>query len=276
MTESIPHVAANYIQAQAQKFIPHTAIILGSGLAEAVEYISPVAQINYQDLPGFPSEEIEGQRGQLVLGYWGKHPIVCLQGRAHIYQGWDSLHNLTNMVRTISCLGCHDVIITNAAGGIDDRLNTGDLAIVKDHINFQGFNPLIGANDENFGPRFFGMEDAYCPEMRKHFIQCAQQLALTLPESVYVSTLGPMFETPAEINMFRMLGAELVGMSTVPEVILARHAGLKVAALSMITNKAAGMENQTLSHELTLEGAKSGYHKLMQLLQCYFSLSSST
>lgn len=271
MNESIPHIAANYIQSQADGFVPKTAIILGSGLSEAVEYMSVVVKINYQDLPGFPGEEIEGQRGQLVLGYWGDHPVVCLQGRAHIYQGWDSLHNLTNMVRTISCLGCNDLIITNAAGGIAEHLNTGCLAIVKDHINFQGVNPLIGPNDEYFGPRFFGMEDAYCPEMRKHFVQCAQQLDLELPEAVYISTLGPIFETPAEIKMFRTLGGELIGMSTVPEVIVARHAGLKVAALSIITNKAAGIENQTLSHELTLEGAKSGYHKLMELLERYFS-----
>jgi len=241
------------------------AVVLGSGLGAFVERLSARAQVAYGELAGFPRPSVEGHAGVVTVGRLGGVPILALEGRAHLYEGAPA-SAITAPVRALKALGVRLLVLTNAAGAIRPDLEVGDVALVCDHINALGTNPLVGPNDDAAGPRFVDMSAVYDPELRARVAAVAARLGIRLPPTVYLATLGPCFETPAEIRAFRVLGADLVGMSTVPEAIAARHAGLTVLALSAVTNKAAGLAAGPLSHEETLAGAARAGETLAELL----------
>ncbi len=266
---SLPAQAAALILAKVpQGFVPALAIILGSGLGPLADVIEPLAIIPYGDIPGFHVSTVYGHSGRLIVGVWQGVNVVCLQGRAHFYEGASAVA-LQVMIRTLRHLGCEQVVITNASGSLRAEVGPGDLMVITDHINFQGINPLVGPNDDTVGSRFVPMDNAYDRDLRTRFLQLASDQGQNLATGVYLGVLGPTFETPAEIRAFRTLGADAVGMSTVAEVILARHAGLKVLGVAIITNLAAGMDEQSLSHEETLSQAKDSAGKLIHLLGLY-------
>ncbi len=260
-----PFAAADFVKAAAPGFSPRVGIILGSGLGGLAEKIDTVASIDFKDIPDFPQSTVEGHEGRLILGRLGGMPVVCMQGRIHLYEGIDPV-DLAVPVRVLKLLGIEILLVTNAAGSFHKEVGPGRLMLLNDHINFTSRNPLVGENDERFGPRFFSMEEAYDPTLRKHFQVVAKELDIDLAEGVYLHYLGPNFETPAEINAFRVLGADAVGMSTTPEVLVARHCGLRVAAISNITNLVAGLSETKLSHEQTLECAKLAAGDLEKLV----------
>jgi len=261
--------AAEYIHSACNNFKPKFGLILGSGLGSLAELIENPSVISYGDLPGFPISTVAGHAGQMVLGYLQGVPVVCLQGRAHWYEGVES-EKVKTLVRTIKLLGAENLMLTNAAGSLRMDVGPGRLMLITDHINLQGKNPLIGPNDEEFGPRFFAMDDAYNPELRKRLVQVAAENKIDLAQGIYIGVLGPCFETPAEIRAFKTLGADAVGMSTVPEVIVARHCGLKVATISAITNYAAGMSEEEITHEGTLHYGKIAARDMSRLLVRFF------
>lgn len=262
--------AVNYIQTKCPNFTAQYGIILGSGLGPLANEITNATVIPFHELPGFPACTVEGHEGALYLGYIKNVPVVCLQGRAHLYEGTAN-ETLQAMTRTLKLLGCHTLLGTNASGSLRAEIPPGHLVLVNDHINMQFNNPLVGPNDDSFGPRFIGMEDAYDPELREKFHKIATTLNIPLEEGVYIGVLGPSFETPAEIRAFRTLGADLVGMSTIPEVICARHCNMKVCVIAVVTNLAAGMSEQKLSHEVTLSGAAKAQADLIQLVLEFFN-----
>lgn len=256
--------AKTFIQKQKPNFTPKLGLILGSGLSEVASSLEDATVIPYADIPGFIPTTVSGHAGALSLGYLNGVPALCLQGRIHYYEGFNS-EAVKTYIRTLKLLGVEILFLTNAAGSLHQDVPAGNLMMITDHIHFQGINPLIGPNDEAFGSRFFGMEEAYDPELRELLAAVAKNLEIHLAQGVYISVLGPMFETPAEIRAFRLLGADAVGMSTVPEVIVARHCGLRVVAVSAITNLAAGMNKDALSHEGTLLHGQEAA-KIMQKL----------
>ena len=262
--------ALEYIKQQHPEFTPEYAIILGSGLGPLAKQLENSQVISYENLPGFPSCSVDGHQGALHLGYINNTPIACLEGRAHFYEGTQN-ETIQTMIRTLHLLGCHTLIATNASGSLREEVTPGHLVFINDHINMQFNNVLTGPNDEEFGPRFIGMEDTYCTALRERFTTLADQLNIDYAEGVYIGVLGPTFETPAEIRAFRTLGADVVGMSTIPDVINARHCGMKVAVISVITNLGAGMSSQKLSHDVTLAGAEKAGNNLIQLIMAYFN-----
>ncbi len=264
MTETTLN-AKTFIQKQKPNFTPRLGLILGSGLSEIAASLEDVTTIPYGDIPGFIQTTISGHAGILSLGYLNGVPTVCLQGRKHYYEGFNN-EAVKTYIRTLKLLGVEILFLTNAAGSLHQDVPAGNLMMITDHINFQGQNPLIGPNDEAFGPRFFGMEGAYDPELRGILATVAKDLDIHLAQGVYISALGPMFETPAEIRAFRLLGADAVGMSTVPEVIVARHCGLRVAVVSAITNLAAGMDKEALTHENTLHHGQEAAKIMLKLI----------
>lgn len=253
------------IRQKAPNFKAKVGIILGSGLGAFADNIQDAIQISYADLPGFSTCTVAGHKGILHLGYINGVPVACLQGRAHYYEGVTP-DAIKTLVRTLHLLGCENLLITNASGSLRLDVMPGSVVLITDHINFQGTNPLAGKNDEEFGPRFLGMDDTYDLALREKMKAVAVDLDIPLPEGVYISVLGPAFETPAEIRAFKLLGADLVGMSTVPEVIVARHCGMKVVALAAVSNLAAGLSKEKLSHELTLSGAKLAADNLTKIV----------
>ena len=245
---------------------PRLGLILGSGLGGFADSIEDATAIAYNDLPGFPRPSVEGHSGQLMLGTVGGLPIACLQGRVHLYEGKPA--SATNiMIRTLRALGCETLIVTNAAGSLRPNVGPGSLVMIEDHINMLGQNPLTGAN---VAERFIDMSAAYSAGHREKVQAVAAREKIPLETGVYLATPGPSFETPAEIRAFQALGADLVGMSTVPEVIAARHAGLAVIGFSIVTNLAAGMSGATLSHDETLSEAGAAGTKLARLLAAFF------
>ncbi len=246
-------------------FAPKLGIILGSGLGEIAHHIDNATVIDYADIPGFPVSSVQGHGGKLYLGTLCNVPVACLQGRVHYYEGID-YPKMKTLVRSLKIMGCEELLITNASGSLRHEVGVGEIVAIHDHINFQFNNPLVGPNEPEFGDRFVGMENTYDLALRKRLHEAAKKLHITLHEGVYIGVLGPSFETPAEINAFRVLGANVVGMSTISEVIIARHCGLKIAVLAAITNLAAGMHHEGLSHEVTLKGAKIAAEKMIQLI----------
>lgn len=242
--------AAHYIKEQGVESL-EVGLILGSGLGELADEIKDSIVIPYADIPSFPISTVEGHAGQLVCGTLGDKKVIALQGRFHYYEGY-SMEVVTFPVRVMSALGVESMIVTNAAGGVNKDFVPGDLMLIKDHINNFGTNPLIGSNDEKHGPRFPDMSFAYDEEYQKFIKDSAKELGLPLKEGVYYGTTGPTYETPAEVRMIEIVGGDAVGMSTVPEVIVARHAGIRVAGISCITNLAAGLGG-TLNHEEVIE-----------------------
>ena len=269
-TVPTPHDAAAVIRARAGSIAPKAALVLGSGLAGIADGIADPVVIDYGALPGFPRPSVEGHVGRLVLGHIGGLPVACLQGRVHLYEG-ASGSDVRQYIRTLKLIGCEIVVLTNAAGSLRREVGAGSLMMLTDHINLQPLNPLQGANDDAFGPRFPPLEDAYDRDLQARLRAAAGVAGLTLHEGVYLACLGPSFETPAEVRAFARLGADGVGMSTVPEVIVARHCGLRVAAVSAITNLAVGLGDIPLSHEQTLLVAKQCAGEMQRLLVAFFA-----
>jgi purine-nucleoside phosphorylase len=237
---------------QRSSLRPKIGLVLGSGLgAFANSLIDPV-RIPFPDIPAFPRSTAIGHAGQLVIGKAGTVPVAVMQGRVHLYEGY-SAQQVAFPMRVFGRMGIRAVILTNAAGGINLNYQQGALVLIRDHINLQGSNPLVGPNDDRFGLRFPDMTHAYPKDYRALAQEESGKLGMTLHEGVYAALLGPSYETPAEINYLRIIGADLVGMSTAFEVIAARHMGIKVLAISCVTNMAAGILDQTLSHQEVME-----------------------
>jgi len=257
--------AVDVIRARLPDFAPRIGLILGSGLGGIAAAIEHATAIDYADLPGFPRPGVEGHAGRLVLGNLGGVDVACLQGRVHLYEGVPAAA-VNPLPRTLKALGCEVLILTNAAGSLRPEIEPGALALIEDHINLLGQNPLVGPYDSAVGVRFPDMSEVYDRDLRARAQAVAARLGIPLRSGVYLATLGPSFETPAEIRAFRALGAELVGMSTVAEAISARHCGLKVIGFSIVTNLAAGLTDQILSHEQTLAVAARAAERLQNLL----------
>ena len=221
--------------------------------------------VGYEELPGFPRPTVSGHAGRAVLGAIGGVPVAVFQGRAHLYEGGDP-EALRVPVRSLHAAGAEILILTNAAGSLRPTVGPGSLMAITDHINLTGFNLLMGPNDDAIGPRFPSLRDAYDPGLLNALRESAEERGIALAEGVYLAVTGPSFETPAEIRAYRTMGADAVGMSTVQETILARHCGLRVAAVSVITNLAEGMSDEPLSHEQTLSAAQDGAADLSRLL----------
>lgn len=266
MTVSFPHQAAAVIANRKPNFTPRIGLVLGSGLGGLADHLTGATVIPYQELPGFPESTVAGHAGRLVLGYLEGVGVACLQGRAHYYEGAQN-DKIKNMIRTLKVIGCEVLFGTNASGSLRADVGPGNVMSICDHINMQGNNPLIGHNDVEFGDRFVGMEDAYDAELRHLLQEVAKEQGFNLPEGVYISVLGPMFETPAEIRAFRILGADAVGMSTVSEVIVARHCGLKVVVVAAISNFASGMSDEKITHEGTLHFANLVAGRMTDLIK---------
>jgi len=230
------------------------AIVLGSGLAGYAASLPGAVEVPYADIPGFPLPRVPGHGGSLFSAQPGKAPVLCYSGRVHTYEGWD-MAEVVFGVRTAVASGCTTVILTNAAGGAGDGLAPGDLVLLKDHLNLASRNPLVGTNDDRLGPRFPDMSDTYPADLREIAKQVAADAGVELKEGVYAWFLGPTFETPAEVQMAKRLGADLVGMSTVPEAIAARHMGARIIGISLVTNLAAGISTTPITHEEVQETA---------------------
>jgi purine-nucleoside phosphorylase len=243
---------------------PEVAVVLGSGLGDVLP-IEDERVVRFTEVPGFPAPTAPGHKGEIAIGVLGEKEVLVQRGRLHYYEGY-SPEEVVFPVRTYALLGVKVLVLTNAAGGIAEGLAPGDLVLIRDHINMLGFNPLRGPNPEELGPRFPDMTHAYDPELRRIAHEVALELGIELREGVYLATMGPSYETPAEIRAFRALGADLVGMSTVPEVIAARHAGMRVLAVSCVTNLAAGIAKHPLSHEEVLEIGRRKAAELGRLL----------
>jgi len=244
---------------------PIMAIILGSGMGELAENVENKKTLSYGDIPGFPSSSVKGHKGQFVYGLIENKPVLFMQGRIHLYENPD-LNQIKLIIRTLKSL-TDNLIITAAVGALTKDLPQGDVALVTNHINLMETNPLIGANDDAFGPRFPSLDQAYDPEFNQRFLSIAKKLNIPLHQAVYLGYRGPYFETSAETEAYRKLGGDVVGMSTIPEVIVARHCGLKVAALASITDYATGISSEAPSHENTLAIAKIAGDKIQKLLK---------
>src|SRR3984885_8028439 len=259
------HEAVAYIRSVTGRE-PRVAVVLGSGLGAFAHKLPDPIAIPYSDIPGWPVSTAAGHSGKLVFGKLGPLDVVVMAGRAHLYEGYTP-SQVTMGVRVLRGLGVRSVVFTNAAGGINLSYSQGALVLISDHINLQGSNPLIGPNDDSDGPRFPDMTEAYSLAYRAKAHQVAQQLKIQLDEGVYAALTGPNYETPAEIRYLRTIGADLVGMSTVPEVIVANHMGIKVLGISVVTNLAAGISKEKLSHKEVLETGEQVRGTLVQLLK---------
>jgi len=244
---------------------PRVAIVLGSGLGAVADAVTDAETVGYEELPGFPRPTVASHAGRAVLGRLGGVPVVVLQGRQHIYEGGD-LEPIRAPVRAVREAGAEILVLTNAAGSLRREVGPGSLMAITDHINLTGVNVLVGPNDEAIGPRFPSLRDAYDPGLRARLHAAADELGIALADGVYLAVSGPSFETPAEIRAFGTLGADAVGMSTVHETIIARHCGLKVAAISAITNLAEGLSDVELSHEQTLRHGERAAADLSRLI----------
>jgi purine-nucleoside phosphorylase len=245
---------------------PKIGLVLGSGLGAFADELSDAVRVPYSQIPSFPLSTAIGHTGQMVIGKVGDVPAAVMQGRVHLYEGY-SAEQVAFPVRVLGGMGVRALIVTNAAGGINTKYTQGALVVISDHINLQGQNPLVGANDERFGPRFPDMTQAYWKPYREMALKAARKLGKTVHEGVYAGLLGPSYETPAEIRYLRMIGADLVGMSTIPEVITARHMGMKVLGISCVTNMAAGILDQPLNHQEVLDTAERVKEDFVGLLR---------
>ncbi len=252
----------------APHFTPKIGIILGSGLGPVAEELTQPITIPYQAIPGIHSSAVAGHASLLVLGYLQGVPVVCLKGRLHLYEG-ASFESICTLVRIVRQLGASDLIITGAVGSLNPEMHPGEVMLINDHINFQPGHPLAGPNDESIGPRFVSLENAYDEDLREIFLRVAEPLNFKVQQGVYISLLGPSFETPAEIRAYRLLGADVVGMSVVPEVIIARHCGLRVAGLGAISNMAVGLSTEKVTHEGTLHYGEVAARKLVKLIPAF-------
>lgn len=246
-------------------FVPKAGLILGSGLSSLADQITHPISIPYQAIPDLQTSAVAGHASLLVAGYLNDIPVVCLRGRLHLYEGVP-YQSICTLVRIVKLMGAHTYISTCAAGSLRPEVGPGELMMITDHINFQPGNPLVGVNDESVGARFVAMDDAYDPDLQEIMLDTANRLHIPLHKGVYLATLGPTFETPAEIRAFQRWGADAVGMSVVAEVIAARHCGLRVACVAAITNLAAGLSHEKLTHEGTLHYGQIAARKLIKLI----------
>src|SRR5580700_5214803 len=244
---------------------PRIGIVLGSGLGAFASELQDATAISFADIPHFPQSTVPGHSGRLVLGTIANVPVAVMQGRVHAYEGYSS-DEVTFPIRVLGRMGVAQVVLTNAAGGINPAFKQGQLVLLSDHINLTGRNPIAGANDDRFGPRFFDMSEAYSARLRRFAHDASQAMNFRLDEGVYLSVLGPSFETPAEIRAFATMGADLVGMSTVQETIAARHMGIEVLGISCVTNMASGIQKEPLSHEEVMETGRAVEAQLAELL----------
>jgi purine-nucleoside phosphorylase len=256
--------AADFVRSRA-KTLPAIAVVLGSGLGEFASTLDGGTSLRYEDIPHWPASTVVGHDGRVVLGDVAGRPIAALAGRTHYYEGHD-LRSVTFATRVLGVLGVKVLILTNAAGGVNTGFSAGDLMVIDDHINLLGSNPLIGPNEERFGVRFPDLTNVYSPRLRRVADETGAALDLKLRHGIYVAWHGPSYETPAEVRFLRAIGADAVGMSTVPEAIVARHMGIEVLGISCITNLAAGVLPQPLNHEEVLETARRVRGKFTSLL----------
>lgn len=256
------------IRKYAPKFTPKIGMILGSGLGPVAEQLTNAITIPYQAIPGIHSGAVAGHASLLVLGYLNEIPVACLKGRLHLYEG-ATYESIRTFVRMIRQLGAESLIVTGAVGSMRPEVGPGEIMMITDHINMHPGNPLVGPNDESIGPRFVSLENAYDSDLREKLLTVAKRINIMVHEGVYLSVLGPSFETPAEIRAYRSLGGDVVGMSVVPEVIVARHCGLKVLGLTAVTNLAVGLSSEKVTHEGTLHHAETGARKLIKLISDY-------
>jgi xanthosine phosphorylase len=260
--------SAKVIQNALPGFKAPIAVMLGSGLGAVADLLNEEASIPYTDLPGFPQPTVAGHEGSICLGNIDGAPVYFLKGRQHLYEG-EGTDALKVMIRTLKTLGVNALFLTNAAGSLIKSYGPGSLVAIRDHINLTGTNPLAGANDDEWGPRFVDMSCAWSEELNKLLMKSADDAGISLGSGTYACFLGPTFETPAEITMAKAIGADLVGMSTVPENIIARHCGMECAGVSAVTNLAAGMADYDLSHEQTLEGAAMAEENMAKLVHLF-------
>jgi purine-nucleoside phosphorylase len=253
-----------FINEKTKNFKPEIGVILGSGLGDFVQEFKSVS-IPYSDIPNFEISTVKGHKGQLIFTEIENKKIVFMQGRYHFYEG-HSMDKIVYPVKVMKTLGVNTLIITNAAGAVNKKFNPADLMLITDHINFMGTNPLIGVNDENFGERFPDMSEIYKKDLIKLAENCAEELKIKIQKGVYAAFSGPSYETPAEINMLRLLGADVAGMSTVPEAIVANYCNIQVLGISCITNFAAGAQSTPLSHQEVIETAQIAKNKFQNLL----------
>jgi purine-nucleoside phosphorylase len=251
---------------EATSLEPGVGVVLGSGLGALADALEDSVEVPYAEIPEWPSSTAAGHAGVLVLGRLDGVPVAVMRGRAHLYEGIPA-ERVVFGIRVLGRLGVHTLVVTNAAGGIDETLRPGQLVLVSDHVNLQGTSPLLGPNDESLGPRFVDMSDAYDPGLRTKARAAAEKLGLDLGEGVYAAWLGPQFETPAEIRFLRAIGGDLVGMSTVQEVIAARHMGIRCLGISVVTNMAAGVLPERIDHESVLEVGEQAVESLTSLLR---------
>ncbi len=269
MNDAIIIKATNYINRvlfeNNYRGQPKIAIILGSGLGPLTSQVKIDVEIPYKSIPHFPVSTAPGHIGRLIFGKLQDKDVILLDGRFHFYEGYDG-HDIAVVLRSLKVLGISYLLQTNAAGGINKSFKAGDFMLITDHINLSGTNPLIGKNNSDFGPRFPDMSECYDPVLQQNARKAAQELGIDLKEGVYIWFMGPSYETPAEIRMARVLGADAVGMSTVPETILAVHAGLKVLAISVISNMAAGVTDEKLDENEVLVTANARRHLFAELM----------
>ena len=264
--------AAAYLKAMLGSLSPKISIVLGSGLGAVADAVTDSVIVPYGEIPHFPQSTVEGHSGRIVAGALGGAPVIVMQGRVHYYEGYTPLE-VTFPMRVLGLLGVRAAVLTNAAGGIDEAYRVGQLVLLSDHINNMGWNPLIGPNEPRFamksgsGLRFFDMTEAYSKALRALATEAAEQEGFTLNEGVYLASPGPSFETPSEVRAFRTWGATLVGMSTVPETLVARHMGIDVLGISCVTNLAAGLSATPLSHEEVYETGRQVEGRLAGLLK---------
>lgn len=254
-----------FINQQTDNFKPEIGIVLGSGLGELADEFCDVG-VNYSDIPNFASSTVAGHKGCLVFAEINSKKVVMMQGRIHFYEG-HPLNIVTYPIKVLKALGVKTLILTNAAGAVNPEFNPADLMLIKDHINFMGTNPLIGKNDDSLGVRFPDMSEIYKKDLRELAKKCAENLNIELREGVYLATTGPSYETPAEIRAYGLLGADAVGMSTVPEAVVANYCGLNVLGISCITNQAAGVGTTRLSHAEVIESADLAKNKFKGLIK---------
>jgi len=261
---SIMQATLDFINKKTNNFKPEIGIILGSGLGDFAQGFDAIT-VPYSDIPGFEKSTVQGHAGQLAFANIGGKNVVLMQGRYHFYEG-HPMQTVVFPVKVMCKLGVETLIVTNAAGAVNKEFKPADLMIITDHLNFMGTNPLIGKNDEDFGTRFPDMSEVYKKDLIKTAKVCAKELNIELQEGVYAAFTGPSYETPAEINMLRLLGADAVGMSTIPEAIVANYCGMQVLGISCITNSAAGVDTKALSHHEVIETADIAKTKFKSLL----------
>lgn len=257
--------ARDYIKSKIKGNVD-VAVVLGTGLGSLVDYIDEKISIKYTEIPHFPVSTVVGHAGEFIYGKIGNKNVLAMNGRFHFYEGYD-MSVVTFPIRVISSLGVNKIIVTNAAGGMNPEFEAGDLMVITDHINMMGTNPLIGKNIEEFGPRFPDMSEAYNKKLTNLALTVAEDLNIKVQKGVYVAVSGPTYETPAELRMLRIMGADAVGMSTIPEVIVANHSGMKVLGISCITDMAIPDSLEPLDHERVVETANKAKTKFVNLVK---------